>query len=266
MTRVLITNDDGVGAPGIHALASAVAGDHDVVVAAPQDEASGMSAALTAVVSDGQIVISAYDLPGIKAYGVAASPAYIVVLASLGVFGPPPDIVLSGINRGANAGRAVLHSGTVGAALTAANYGMRALAVSLDVLNPDASVSSASGGNAIVVPSDDALHWSTAASLAATLMETVASAPAGTVLNLNVPDRESAPELREAKLAAFGQAGIAVAEAGEGFVRTTIERSGEHLRPGTDLALLAEGFATVTALRPPAEVSGVRIPAQRPAR
>jgi 5'-nucleotidase len=56
-----------------------------------------------------------------------------------------------------------------------------------------------------------------------------------------------------------------VGEAGEGFVRTTIERSGERLVPGTDLALLAEGFATVTAVRPPAEVSGLRIPVQRPA-
>nr|WP_221381313.1 5'/3'-nucleotidase SurE [Actinoplanes polyasparticus] len=316
--RVLITNDDGVSAPGILALAAAVAGSHDVVVAAPQDEASGMSAALTAVVSDGQIVVAPFELPGITAYGVAASPAYIVVLASLGVFGPPPDIVLSGINRGANAGRAVLHSGTVGAALTAANYGMRAMAVSLDVLNGDATVSAASGsaasgsaasgsaasgsaasgsaasgsaasgsaasgsaasgsaasrsaasgsaasgGNALVLPSDDVLHWPIAASIAASLMDAAATVPAGTVLNVNVPDRPREPELREATLASFGQAGIALAEAGEGYVRTTIERTGESLVPGTDLALLAEGYATVTALRPPVAVAGVRIPAQR---
>ena len=261
--RVLITNDDGVSAPGILALAAAVAGSHDVVVAAPQDEASGMSAALTAVVADGQIVVAPVELPGITAYGVAASPAYIVVLASLGVFGPPPDIVLSGINRGANAGRAVLHSGTVGAALTAANYGMRAMAVSLDVLNSGATVSAASGGNAFVLPSDDVLHWPTAAAIAATLMDAVATVPAGTVLNVNVPDRPREPELREATLASFGQAGIAVAEAGKGYVRTTIERTGESLVPGTDLALLAEGYATVTALRPPVAAAGVRIPTQR---
>src|SRR5690242_12696364 len=103
--RILITNDDGVAAPGIRALALAVARDHEVVVAAPREEQSGMSAALTAVVDDGQIVVSPYDLEGLTAYAVAASPAYIVVLASLGVFGPPPDLVLSGINRGANAGR-----------------------------------------------------------------------------------------------------------------------------------------------------------------
>ncbi|MGK5681868.1 5'/3'-nucleotidase SurE [Actinoplanes sp. URMC 104] len=265
MTRVLITNDDGVSAPGIRALARAVAREHEVIVAAPREEASGMSAALTAVVADGRIVVSPYDLGEITAYGVAASPAYIVVLASLGVFGPPPEVVLSGINRGANAGRAVLHSGTVGAALTAATYGLRAMAVSLDVLNPTASADSASGGAAIVVPSDDVLHWDTAAAVAASLMGSLLDADPATVLNLNVPDRESVASVREATLAAFGQAGIALAEAGEGFVRTTIERSGEQLVPGTDLALLAEGHATVTALRPPAEVRGVRIPEQRPA-
>ncbi len=262
-TRVLITNDDGVTAPGIRALARAVARDYEVVVAAPQDEASGMSAALTAVVSDGQIMLSHHDLDGLPAYGVTASPAYIVVLASIGAFGPPPDIVLSGINRGANAGRAVLHSGTVGAALTAVTNGLSALAVSLDVLDPEATVSSATGGNAIVVPSDDVLHWDTAAGIAISLLGTLLAAPAATVLNLNVPDRATPPEVREAALATFGQVQMSVAESGEGFVRTGIERTGERLVPGTDLALLAEGYATVTALRPPSDTGGVRIPSQR---
>ncbi|MBL7258456.1 5'/3'-nucleotidase SurE [Paractinoplanes lichenicola] len=263
--RVLVTNDDGISAPGLAALASAVASSpsYDVVVAAPQEEASGMSSALTAVVSDGEIVFRPAGISDLSAYGVAASPAYIVVLASLGVFGPPPDLVLSGINRGVNAGRAVLHSATVGAALTAANYGMRAMAVSLDVLHPEASVSAASGGNAIVLPSDDVLNWGAAATTAVSLMGALEETPRGTVLNVNVPDRPGPAELREATLASFGQAGIAVAEAGEGFVRTTIERVNEPLVPGTDLALLAEGYATVTALRPPAEVGGVRIPSQR---
>lgn len=278
--RVLVTNDDGIAAPGLAALASAVPSSYEIVVAAPQEEASGMSSALTAVVSDGQIMITRADMSNLSAYGVAASPAYIVVLASLGVFGPPPDLVLSGINRGANAGRAVLHSATVGAALTAANYGMRAMAVSLDVLHhkaqaagvkPQGTVdglgaSAESGGNAIVLPSDDVLNWDAAATTAASLLSALEDTPKGTVLNVNVPDRPESLALREATLASFGQAGIAVAEAGENFVRTTIERVDEQLVPGTDLALLAEGYATVTALRPPAEVPGVRIPSQRRAR
>ena len=263
MSRILVTNDDGVSAPGIRALAVAARAEgHEVVVAAPREEASGMSAALTAVTADGRIVYEPHELGDIPAYGVAASPAYIAVLAGLGVFGPPPDILLSGINRGANAGRAVLHSGTVGAALTAANDGTRAMAVSLDVLNPAAG-GAASGGAAITVPDDDALHWDTAARTAVRLLGWLAEAPPGTVLNVNVPDRPQIAELREATLASFGQAQMAVAETGEGFVRTAIEMTGEELTPGTDIALLAEGFATVTAIRPPSEKPDVHIPAQR---
>src|SRR5688572_24935355 len=125
-TTVLITNDDGIAAPGIRRLAAAVrAAGHSVLVAAPLQEASGMSAALNAVTEDGRIVVEPRvlrGLDGVPAFGVAASPAYITVLGALGAFGPVPDIVLSGVNRGANAGHAVLHSGTVGAALTGANY------------------------------------------------------------------------------------------------------------------------------------------------
>src|SRR5262245_14158128 len=117
MTRILVTNDDGIAAPGIRVLARAVAdAGYDVTVAAPRYEASGMSAALTAVTKAGRIVLERRDLDGVPAYGVEASPSYIAMLACLGAFGPPPDLVVSGINRGANAGHAVLHSGTVGAA------------------------------------------------------------------------------------------------------------------------------------------------------
>ncbi|GAA0471860.1 5'/3'-nucleotidase SurE [Paractinoplanes deccanensis] len=264
--RILVTNDDGVRAPGIRALALAAhEAGYDVVVAAPREEASGMSAALTAVTSEGRIVVERHDWQDLVAYGVTASPAYITVLAGLGVFGEPPDLVLSGINRGANAGRAVLHSGTVGAALTAANDRVRAMAVSLDVLSPSDVDATASGGAAIVVPDDSVLHWETAARTAADLLDWLTEAPAGTVLNLNVPDRslDEVAGLREATLAPFGQAQMALAESGEGFVRTAIEKTGEPLVPGSDIALLAEGYATVTAIRPPSEISGVRLPAQR---
>jgi 5'-nucleotidase len=261
MTRILITNDDGVDAPGLHALARAAhdAG-YEVVVAAPREEQSGMSASLTAVAAEGRIVVERRPSASFPVFAVAASPAYIVVLARLEVFGPAPEVVLSGINRGANAGHAVLHSGTVGAALTAANLGLRAMAVSLDVLTTG---SSGSAGAAIHVPDDDALHWQTAADQAASLLDWLASAPAATVLNLNVPDSPSVAGVREATLASFGQAQMAVAEQGEGFVRMTVEQNGERLIPGTDIALLADGYATLTALRPPAEASSVRIPVQR---
>jgi 5'/3'-nucleotidase SurE len=71
------------------------------------------------------------SLPGVPVYAVEAAPAYIVRAAAAGGFGPPPDVVISGINNGVNTGHAILHSGTVGAALTAATYGQRRLAVSI---------------------------------------------------------------------------------------------------------------------------------------
>jgi 5'-nucleotidase len=266
--RVLITNDDGVNAPGIHRLAtSARECGYDVVVAAPQHEASGMSAALSAVTEQGRIVFTRVALPGldgVPAYGVAASPGYIAVLAGLGVFGPPPDLVLSGINRGANGGHAILHSGTVGAALTASNNGTSAMAISLDVLSPAAG-STASGGAAIAAldtVDDETRHWATAAELACRLLPWLLDAPAGTVLNLNVPDRplDAVAGLRQATLAPFGQVQMAIAETGRDYVRTAIEEHGARRIPGTDLALLADGYAAVTAVQPPAQAAGVTVP------
>ena len=67
----------------------------------------------------------------VEAYGLDASPALSVIAGALGAVGPKPDLVLSGINHGVNVGRSVLHSGTVGAALTASQLGISALAVSL---------------------------------------------------------------------------------------------------------------------------------------
>jgi 5'-nucleotidase len=236
------------------------------VVAAPRDESSGFSAALTAISDKGRIVYDRVSLPGldnIPAFSVAASPGYIAVLAGLGTFGQPPEVVLSGINRGANAGHAVLHSGTVGAALTAANNGTRAIAVSLDVLSP-ASASSLSGGAAIAavdLADDEARNWATAGTYARRLLPTLLGLPPGTVLNLNVPDLPEARilGLRQATLAAFGQVQIAVAESGEDYVRTSIEENGARLVPGTDLALLADGYAAVTPLRPLSEAADLTL-------
>ena len=266
--RVLVTNDDGVHAPGIRALArAAYERGLDVVVAAPEAEASGMSAALSAVTEDGRLVFRETELdglPGVPAYAVAASPAYIAVLAGLGVFGPVPDLLLSGINRGANAGHAVLHSGTVGAALTAGNNGIRALAVSLDVLTA-AAASAGSGGAAIAVldsVDDESRHWSSAAELAGRLLPWLAGAEPGTVLNLNVPDlpADQVAGLRQATLAPFGQVQVSVAERGEGFVRTAVEENAVRAVPGTDIAWLADGYAAVTAIRALGHLPDVELP------
>jgi 5'-nucleotidase len=249
--RVLVTNDDGIHAPGLRALARVAAdAGFDVVVAAPDYEASGSSAALTAVYRERRLAVTRTDFtdPEVEAYAVAASPGYITMLATIGAFGRRPDLVLSGVNRGANTGHAVLHSGTVGAALTAANYGIAAMAVSLDVLpSEDGGESLAEYFGRI---DNEALHWQTAASVAGHFLSIVDKQAIGTVLNINVPNRAEAAlaGVKQATLAAFGHVQMAVAEAGEGYLRTTVERTSDRMQPGTDVALLAQGYATATVL------------------
>jgi 5'-nucleotidase len=256
--RILITNDDGIDAPGIRWLARAVARQgFDAVVAAPLTEASGSGAAMTAVEKNGKIVVESRELTGVKnvpAYAVAASPAFIVLLALRGAFGAAPDVVLSGINRGANAGAAVIHSGTVGATLTASHAGLHGMAVSLDVLT------GRNDGFRADPAADEKRHWTSAAELAVKLLPTLTHTPPGTILNVNVPDLhvDGIRGLRRAGLARFGQVQMSVAEAGEGFVRTAVQAADEPLEEGTDLAALADGYAVVTPLRAPTEATDVK--------
>jgi len=136
--RCLVTNDDGIRSEGVRVLAQvALEAGFEVVVAAPMQECSGASASITAVEEDGHFIVEPRSLPGLEdactVLAVGGLPAFIALTAMRGAFGPPPDIVLSGINNGPNTGYAVLHSGTVGAALTASTFGARALAVSVNV-------------------------------------------------------------------------------------------------------------------------------------
>ncbi|MBV9254502.1 MAG: 5'/3'-nucleotidase SurE, partial [Actinobacteria bacterium] len=125
--RILVTNDDGFAAPGLHALASAMREvTDDVLLVAPLEERSGSGAAIGAIHISQRVLFQPVEisgLPGMAAYAVDGPPALAVLTAARGGFGAPPDIVVSGINPGVNTGRAVVHSGTVGAALTAGNLG-----------------------------------------------------------------------------------------------------------------------------------------------
>ena len=173
--RILITNDDGVFAPGIAALArglhAAFGHEHELVVVAPLTDHSGASAAVGPVYERESIPYEHVDIPGlgdVPTYGIEGSPALSVILACIEGFGPKPDLVVSGINHGVNAGRSALHSGTVGAALTGAQFGVRGLAVSIAwATEPE--------------------FWETAVDLACRIVPTLAVAEPATVLNLNVP-------------------------------------------------------------------------------
>ncbi|MDJ0767662.1 MAG: 5'/3'-nucleotidase SurE [Ilumatobacter sp.] len=128
--RILVTNDDGVDAPGLLALAQAMTELGEVVVVAPDREFSGAGAAIGAI-WEFTPHVTRRRLDGItEAWAVNGPPALCVMYARLGAFGDDVDLVVSGINPGANVGRSVYHSGTVGACLSGRNGGWSGVAVS----------------------------------------------------------------------------------------------------------------------------------------
>jgi 5'-nucleotidase len=245
--RILVTNDDGVHAPGLAALVRALSpwaekGEHDVVVAAPLANHSGASAAVGTFYEREAIGFRLVRIEGAEhllAFGLDTTPAFAVILGSLGAFGPQPDVVVSGINLGVNVGRSVLHSGTVGAALTAAQYGYRALAISMR--------------------SQPEHHWATPAHIALAIIPVLASAPPRTVLSLNVP---SSPlgQLRGVVQGRLSQAGLVRSAKAEltdgttGIIRLTLGSAIPSLGNPTsgneidDTTLIGAGYATLTAL------------------
>lgn len=134
---LLLTNDDGIGSLGLHVLARAMLRHGDVLVVAPDSEYSGASASLGALhlikPEVHEVVIDGIE----RAYSVTGPPALCTMFAALGAFGRVPDLIVSGINPGANVGRAVYHSGTVGAALTGRTRGISGVAVSQEVADED---------------------------------------------------------------------------------------------------------------------------------
>ena len=181
------------------------------------------------------------DLPDVEAYAVDAQPGYIVLAAVRGWLDPAPDLVLSGVNHGANVGRAILHSGTVGAALTAGVNGVRELAVFLDV--GQGSCRSAAlghgrapgGGRSGIAGRYPSRHCPP----------------------LNVPNRpvEALSALRHATLAKFGTVQSRVDRLEDGRLGLADVETGTQPAPGTDSALLAAGQPTLTALASVREAS-----------
>jgi 5'-nucleotidase len=259
--RCLVTNDDGIASEGVRVLALvALEAGLDVVVAAPVQECSGASASITAVEEDGRFVVEQRTVPGLDeacaVLAVGGLPAFIALTGMRGAFGPPPDVVLSGINNGPNTGYAVLHSGTVGAALTASTFGARAMAVSVN--KRMYSPTGAGVASSAAAPT----HWEAAAEMARRLLPTLLASEAGTVLNLNVPNVPVAEVrgLERARLARFGAVQTNVAERGEGYVKVALAEIDAEYEPGTDAALIVAGYATVTPLTAVCEAASLRLP------
>jgi 5'-nucleotidase len=234
--RVLVTNDDGVGAPGLAVLARALRAEgHDIVVAAPLADFSGSSAAIGPVHLTNGVTFEEVTIDGLEdvpVYGLDGPPALAVLSTRLGGFWAPADLVVSGVNPGNNTGRAVLHSGTVGAVLSAANFGMSGVAVSV-------------GWN------DDEPEFATGAAVAVAAVAWILGAPAGTVVNINAPDLplDQVRGIRPATLAPFGTVRTTFVDAGEGRLELEMKETTDvELPPGSDTALVRDGYVAVTAL------------------
>lgn len=165
MLSILVSNDDGVHAPGLALLAAALAPLGDVTVVAPDRDRSGASNSLTLDVPLRVTRLANGFL------SVNGTPTDCVHLAITGLLDAAPDLVVSGINGGPNLGDDVLYSGTVAAAMEGRFLGLPAIAVSL-----------AAGAPA---------HYETAARVARLLVERLEemALPRETLLNVNVPDR-----------------------------------------------------------------------------
>lgn len=260
--RALVTNDDGIDSEGLwHLAAAAVQAGFDVEVVAPAGDASGSGTAIRAAAQDGRIEVQTRELPGpavgLTGYALRATPAFIVVAAIRGAFGPPPRYVLSGINRGANTGRGVLSSGTVAAALVALPHDVAAIAFSLDV--KDDGRQPAADGSPVTAGQPE---WLTAGLVARQIIPVLADLPTDVALSVNVPNLPPARlgSICQTTLARFGAIQTAMAPAAEGYLQLNAPDPVRESPPGSDSAALASGHVSVTPLRGVSEIASLTLP------
>jgi 5'-nucleotidase len=229
--RLLVSNDDGVLAPGIVALSHALRVLGEVTVMAPDRDRSGASNSLTL----GQ-PLRVHELEPNR-YAVSGTPTDCVHLALGGFLSFAPDIVVSGINNSANMGDDTLYSGTVAAAMEGRNLGLPAVAVSL--------CSSDHKGE----------HFATAARAAVSVVRQLMQdkLPSDTLLNVNVPD------LPWAEIQGFEVTRLGMRHRGEAATRQLDPRgraiywigpAGPEADggPGTDFDAVRRGFVSITPI------------------
>lgn len=228
--RILLSNDDGYFAPGIIALANALGSVADIVVVAPEQDRSGASHSLTL-----DRPLSLRKAANGFSY-VNGTPTDCVHLAVTGVLKTPPDLVVSGVNFGANMGDDTIYSGTVAAAMEGFLLGVPAIAVSL--------------------VGREGRHFETAARVARDLVERCADRGSAEpyLLNVNVPDIPY-EALRGYQVTRLGKRHKA-----EPVIRSTSPRgdaiywvgaAGEaaDAGEGTDFFAVAQDFVSVTPLQ-----------------
>ena len=165
--KILITNDDGIFAPGIYALWEAMQEVGQTTVVAPDTEQSAVGHAIT--LSDPLRVEGIHRTGGFEGFAVSGTPADCAKIAIRSLMDKKPDVLISGINRGANLGNNIIYSGTVSAATEGTMLGIPSVAISINSFNSDEF--RAAKETAIKV-----VHYLINNSL-----------PNGTLLNVNVP-------------------------------------------------------------------------------
>ncbi len=231
--RILISNDDGIHAPGIAALYEALRPVGELYVVAPESERSAVGHAIT--VYDPLKTKRIHKNGEWFGYAVDGTPADCVKLALTTLLEHPPDLVVSGINLGPNTGISVLYSGTVSAATEGTILGIPSIAFSLGSFTKPC--------------------WSTAQQVARKIVERVATdgLPADTLLNVNIPNRP-AEELRGIRVTRMGRSRYI-----ETFERRTDPRGNTYYwmdgdmrlledPADTDIQALEEGFVSLTPI------------------
>ncbi|WNK20887.1 5'/3'-nucleotidase SurE [Halomonas piscis] len=228
MRRLLLSNDDGVHAPGLRALYDGLIAHANVRVVAPDRDRSGASNSLTL---SRPLALTALEN---GFYSVDGTPADCVYLGVNGVWDEKPDLVISGINHGGNLGDDVLYSGTVAAAMEGRVLGMTAIAVSLCGRR----------------------HFDSAARVAATLVGAAGnlSLPPRTLLNVNVPDLpwDAIQGVRVTRMGYRGPAEKPVETRDpRGRTRYWIAPAGANADDGedTDFAAVEAGWVSITPLQ-----------------
>jgi 5'-nucleotidase len=231
--RILLTNDDGIYAPGLRALRAELQKIGDVTVVAPASEQSAVGHSITLL--NPLLVQEVREEDDFIGYAVEGRPADCVKLGLVQLLKERPDVLVSGINAGSNAGINVLYSGTVAAAVEGAFFGVTSIAVSLSL--------------------PEATQYPYAARIARQVVEDILrrKPPAGELFNVNLPELKQAPR------------GVRVAEQGLAFYKEWYDERTDprgrkyywllpdNLTPqgeaDSDLAALAEGYVTVTPLQ-----------------
>jgi 5'-nucleotidase len=240
--RVLLTNDDGIQATGLNELRRALleVPDIELAVIAPN---SNRSATARSITTRRPLEVQEIQFEdGTSGFATDGTPVDCVRLASLGLVGGMPELIVSGINHGSNLGDDITYSGTVAAALEGIVLGIPGIAVSQQSMKREMDFRLG-----------DEFDFSDAAAFAARLVEEIESIPLpeGTLLNLNCP--------------AGGAEGARVCRAGRRIYRDRLELHSEgddgrkhyliygddpsyHVEDGTDFAAVAEGLIAVTPL------------------